>query len=287
LTDILFGKYSPSGHLPYSIPKAESDYPDSMRLRGFELFQVQDTFSEGLYIDYRYLNKHSIKPRYAFGHGLSYTTFSREPIAILPKGTAEFMCPEREPKGSTPVYTNQIPPASQVAWPSGFDRIWRYLYPYLDSPQSISASGKFNYPTGYQTTPQPDPPAGGDQGGNPRLWDIIYTISVGVINTGKVAGKDVVMVFVQYPDDSVWDTPVIQLRAFGKTKILTPGERDVVQLDITRKDLSIWDVKSQNWIMPINGTGSYKFWIGDSSANLTFACQSDNMGCSGGRTPPV
>src|ERR1700710_1742305 len=76
LTDILFGDYSPSGHLPYSIPKAESDYPSSVSLVGFELFQVQDTFSEGLYIDYRSLNKRKITPRYPFGHGLSYTTFS-------------------------------------------------------------------------------------------------------------------------------------------------------------------------------------------------------------------
>jgi beta-glucosidase len=42
LTDILFGDYSPSGHLPYSIPVAESDYPSGVSLVGFEFFQVFD-----------------------------------------------------------------------------------------------------------------------------------------------------------------------------------------------------------------------------------------------------
>ncbi|KAL2266408.1 hypothetical protein VTJ83DRAFT_5760 [Remersonia thermophila] len=77
LTNVLFGDVSPSGHLPYTITRKASDLPDSVaKLKGFAFGQVQDTYSEGLYIDYRYLNKKGIKPRFAFGHGLGYTTFS-------------------------------------------------------------------------------------------------------------------------------------------------------------------------------------------------------------------
>lgn len=129
LTDVLFGDYSPSGHLPYSIPKAESDYPSSLDIRGFALFQVQDTFSEGLYIDYRSLNKQNITPRYPFGHGLSYTTFSRTGAKISSVTPLTATPPARKIKGSTPTYTDVIPPASEVAWPTGFSKIWRYLYP--------------------------------------------------------------------------------------------------------------------------------------------------------------
>ncbi|KAE9379142.1 glycoside hydrolase family 3 protein [Stipitochalara longipes BDJ] len=287
LTDILFGDYSPSGHLPYSIPTAESDYPSSVSLVGFEFFQVQDTFSEGLYIDYRYLNKHSVAPRFAFGHGLSYTTFSRTNATIAAVTPLSSTPPARAPKGSTPVYSTSIPPASEVAWPAGFSAVWRYLYPYLDDPQSITASSTFAYPAGYQTTPQPDPVAGGDQGGNPALWDVMFTISVTVTNTGTVAGKDVVMVFVQYPSDSPWETPIIQLRAFEKTSTLTEGASEDVTLQITRKDLSIWDVVSQNWMIPVSSTAPFLFWIGDSSANLTLACESLSGSCSGDRESPV
>jgi beta-glucosidase len=287
LTDILFGEYSPSGHLPYSIPVAESNYPSSVSLLGFEFFQVQDTFSEGLYIDYRYLNKHSIAPRFAFGHGLSYTTFSRTSATITAVTALSSTPPARAPKGSTPMYSTSIPPASEVAWPTGFNTIWRYLYPYVDDPESITATNTFVYPAGYQTTPQPDPVAGGDQGGNPALWDVMFTISVKVTNTGTVAGKDVVMVFVQYPSDNPWDTPIIQLRAFEKTDTLAKGASEVVTLQITRKDLSIWDVVSQNWIIPVSKTAPFLFWIGDSSANLMLACESLTKICSGGRVSPV
>ena len=169
LTDVLFGDYSPSGHLPYSIPKAESDYPASVSLMGFQFFQVQDTFSEGLYIDYRYLNKHSIAPRYAFGHGLSYTTFSKTSATVTAGKAMTSVPPTRAPKGPVPAYSEAIPSPAEVAWPTGIDKIWRYLYPYLDNPQDITSTKAFTYPVGYQTTPQPDPVAGGDQGGNPAL----------------------------------------------------------------------------------------------------------------------
>ncbi|KAH8815723.1 glycoside hydrolase superfamily [Xylogone sp. PMI_703] len=287
LTDILFGDYSPSGHLPYSIPVAEDDYPSSASLVGFELFQVQDTFSEGLYIDYRYLNKHNTSARFAFGHGLSYTTFSRTSATIAAVTPLSSIPPARAPKGSTPVYSTSIPPAAEVAWPAGFNAIWRYLYPYVDNPQTISATGKFRYPDGYRTTPQPDPPAGGSEGGNPALWDIIFRINVKVTNTGSVAGKSVAMVFVQYPEDNPWDTPVIQLRAFEKTDTLSPGESQVLTLEITRKDISIWDVVRQNWVIPVSDSKPFLFWIGDSSQGLSLACDSLAEECSDGRTAPV
>jgi beta-glucosidase len=287
LTDIIFGDYSPSGHLPYSIPVAEDDYPSSVSLVGFELFQVQDTFSEGLYIDYRYLNKHGIFARFPFGHGLSYTSFTRSSATITASTPLSSTPPARAPKGPTPVYTNAIPPAAEAAWPAGFDRIWRYLYAYLDFPALVSSTGQFDYPTGYQTTSQPDPPAGGDQGGNPALWDVMFTITVKVTNTGKMAGKDVAMVFVQYPSNNSWDTPIIQLRAFEKTDTLAPGQSEVLTLEITRKDLSIWDVVFQNWIIPVSSTAPFVFWIGNSSANLTLACDSLSRICTDGRVPPV
>ncbi|KAL5326957.1 hypothetical protein ACEPPN_004646 [Leptodophora sp. 'Broadleaf-Isolate-01'] len=287
LTDILFGDYSPSGHLPYSIPKAESDYPTSVSLMGFQFFQVQDTFSEGLYIDYRYLNKHSIAPRYAFGHGLSYTTFSKTDATVTAGKAMASVPPARAPKGSSPTYSKAIPSPAEVAWPTGFDRIWRYLYPYLDNPQDIVSTNAFTYPVGYQTTPQPDPVAGGDQGGNPALWDVMFTISVKVTNTGTVAGKEVVMVYVQYPSDNPWDTPIIQLRAFEKTATLAAGASATVSLQLTRRDLSIWDVVSQNWIIPVSSSKPFVFWIGNSTAGLTLACESLSKTCSGGRTPPV
>lgn len=286
LTDILFGDYSPSGHLPYSIPKNESDYPDSVSLIGYEVGQPQDTFSEGLYIDYRYLNKHSIEPRYPFGHGLSYTTFSWTDASIASVTELTATPPARSAKGTTPEYSTSIPNATEVAYPANLTKISRYLYPYLDDPTNISVSDDFDYPTGYSNVSQPDPPAGGSQGGNPALWDVMYRLSVTVTNIGTFAGKATTMVFVQHPDGTAYDLPIIQLRAFEKTQTLAEGANEVVELEITRKDISVWDVVTQNWVVP-STTEGISFWIGDSSANLTIACDGLSGDCSSGQTSPV
>ncbi|ORY67003.1 glycoside hydrolase family 3 protein [Pseudomassariella vexata] len=79
LISILYGDSNPSGKLPYSVPKNESDYagldtPDQPE--GIFVKFPQSNFSEGVYIDYRALDAKNITPRYEFGFGLSYTTFS-------------------------------------------------------------------------------------------------------------------------------------------------------------------------------------------------------------------
>lgn len=115
----------------------------------------------------------------------------------------------------------------------------------------------------------------------------MYTFSIKVTNTGTVAGKSVAMLFVQYPSDSTYDTPIIQLRAFDKTATLTAGASQTLSLSITRKDLSVWDVVSQNWVLPFSATKPFLFWVGESSANLTLACDGLTKACTGGRAVPV
>jgi beta-glucosidase len=48
LTNVLYGDVSPSGHLPYTIPVAESDYPASVSILNAGTGQLQDVYSEGL-----------------------------------------------------------------------------------------------------------------------------------------------------------------------------------------------------------------------------------------------
>lgn len=72
IADILLGNRNPSGKLPCSFYKSQSDSP------GFVDYQnenLQSEYLEGLYVGYRYLDKHKIKARFPFGHGLSYSSF--------------------------------------------------------------------------------------------------------------------------------------------------------------------------------------------------------------------
>lgn len=82
LTQILFGDISPSGKLPYTVAKNESDYgallsptPTPPIGSQYALFP-QSNFTEGLLIDYRAFDAQNITPRYEFGFGLTYTTFA-------------------------------------------------------------------------------------------------------------------------------------------------------------------------------------------------------------------
>jgi len=63
LVDVLYGDVAPSGKLPYTIAKSANDY-------GTTISQGDDSFSEGLFIDYRHFDKSNIAPRYEFGYGL-------------------------------------------------------------------------------------------------------------------------------------------------------------------------------------------------------------------------
>ncbi|KAI3572444.1 glycoside hydrolase superfamily [Fusarium oxysporum f. sp. albedinis] len=85
LVDILYGKVNPSGKLPYTVAKNESDYgrllsPDTPE--GSYLKFPQSNFTEGVYIDYRHFDKLNIEPRYEFGFGLSYTTYNYSNLRV-------------------------------------------------------------------------------------------------------------------------------------------------------------------------------------------------------------
>ncbi|MCA9668489.1 MAG: glycoside hydrolase family 3 C-terminal domain-containing protein [Myxococcales bacterium] len=75
LAEILFGKVNPSGKVCQSFPLKESDLP------AFDSTITGDVEYD-YYHGYRYLDKQGKTPRYAFGFGLSYTTFQYSNLKI-------------------------------------------------------------------------------------------------------------------------------------------------------------------------------------------------------------
>jgi len=76
LADVLLGRAEPGGRLPVTIPAAEADCP--------VLHSVPDqgklNYAEGLLIGYRGYDQAGTAPRFAFGHGLGYTTWEYQSV---------------------------------------------------------------------------------------------------------------------------------------------------------------------------------------------------------------
>jgi beta-glucosidase len=81
LVDILYGRETPSGKLPYTIARNESDYYGQIVTTPEGAPQIN--YTEGVFIDYRYFTTNNISVRYPFGYGLSYTTFGYEDLDVI------------------------------------------------------------------------------------------------------------------------------------------------------------------------------------------------------------
>jgi beta-glucosidase len=153
---VIFGEVNPSGKTTVTTPVDESVLP---------AFKPPMTSVEyGYYHGYTLLEKKGIEPAYAFGFGLSYTTFSYANLRL----------------------------ASNVVAPDG-----------------------------------------------------IIEASVDVTNTGTRTGREVVQLYVGFPNASV-DRPVKLLRGFDKAE-LAPGETKTVRFTVKAADLAYWDPGAKRW----------------------------------------
>lgn len=203
LTDILYGDYNPSGHLPYTIALNGSDYnaPPTTAINTTGYFDWQSWFDEKLEIDYRYFDAHNISVRYEFGFGLSYTTFNISDVAAEPLANNITAHPEDRP-----------------------------IMP----------------------------------GGNPALWESIYNVTISLTNSGKIGGAGVPQLYVGFPESAPAGTPPKQLRGFEKV-YLEAGESQTVGFELMRRDLSYWDIISQQWVIP---EGEFSLYLGFSSRDI-------------------
>ncbi|OJA09073.1 hypothetical protein AZE42_06761 [Rhizopogon vesiculosus] len=82
IADVLYGVYNPSGKLPYTIAKDLADYSAQLVTEDSGSEFVTIDYTEGLFIDYRHFDQANITPRFEFGFGLSYTTFSYSDLDV-------------------------------------------------------------------------------------------------------------------------------------------------------------------------------------------------------------
>lgn len=89
-------------------------------------------------------------------------------------------------------------------------------------------------------------------------------VEVEVTNIGdKYPGKEVVQVYYSAPD-GIMEKPTQELAGFAKTKLLAPGEKDVVTITFATIDMASFDAYDAAWVME---EGEYTIRVGNSSRN--------------------
>jgi beta-glucosidase len=131
IAHVLFGDVNPSGKLPVTFPVNENQTPVSSQAQFPGVNGVVD-YSEGIYVGYRGYEKLGIAPAFAFGHGLSYTTFDYRNLkaSATKSGTVQVTLNLRNTGDRTgsevvQVYTGKLPgtvdtPSKQLA---GFAKV--------------------------------------------------------------------------------------------------------------------------------------------------------------------
>lgn len=181
IADVLFGKVNPSGKLPFTFPVKLEDN-GAHALNAYEPDDLTVEYKEGLYVGYRWADKHQVKPLFAFGHGLSYTDFTY----------GEARC----------------------------------------NRNAVKAGASLK-------------------------------VSVDVTNSGKVAGKEVVQLYIG-DEESALERPLKELKGFRKV-YLEPGETKSVTFEIEPEMLQYFDDTKHEWVLE---NGKFTAYVGSSSDDI-------------------
>jgi beta-glucosidase len=137
LVDIIYGEQAPSGRLPYTVAKNESDYGELLhptKADNSSNYFTWTNLTEGVYIDYRRFDALNITPRYEFGYGLTYTTFDYSDLNVY-----------HTESGAN---ASMLPPSSQVA-EGGAMALWDILTVVQADVQNSGNASAFEVPQLY------------------------------------------------------------------------------------------------------------------------------------------
>ena len=90
-------------------------------------------------------------------------------------------------------------------------------------------------------------------------------ISIDIINSGTIPGKEVVQLYVSAPHNSSLPKPAKELKAFDKTRKLKAGEKQTLTLKVAKSDLASYDNERSAWVVD---PGRYDILVAASSRDV-------------------
>ena len=97
-----------------------------------------------------------------------------------------------------------------------------------------------------------------------KATDKGFTATITVKNTGAVAGKESVQLYVAAPAGGL-EKPAFELKGFAKTKELAPGESQTLTIDVCRYTLASFNEANSAWE---TAAGTYKVMFGANAADI-------------------
>jgi beta-glucosidase len=82
LARVLFGDVDPGGRLPATFPQDPSQLPTAGSPQQYPGVAEEETYSEGIFVGYKWYDVRGLTPAFPFGYGLSYTTFRYGPLKV-------------------------------------------------------------------------------------------------------------------------------------------------------------------------------------------------------------
>lgn len=183
---------------------------------------------------------------------------------------ADILCGKVNPSGKLastfPVNYQDVPSAKnfpgkvivqgqppQITYEEGIYVGYRYYYTF-----KVPVAYEFGYGLSYTTFEYSNLKLSSDKFSKPIF------VTVDVRNTGKVAGKEIVELYMGTPAMSL-DKPERELKGFVKTRLLQPGEMQMVTFTINNMSLCSFSTVSSSWIADV---GQYTIKIGASSKDI-------------------
>ncbi len=122
--------------------------------------------------------------------------------------------------------------------------------------KGVNVSYPFGYGLSYTSFRYGKPEVTTDDSGNIK-------VKVSVKNSGKMAGKEVVQVYVSAPGNDM-DKPARELKGFAKTKKLLPSESETVEISIPYESLASFNETDSQW--QVEG-GTYRVMVAQNAAD--------------------